>query len=76
MKRLVAAGLWFYAFWYLGSTIAGLLGLPDLIGPVLGPAAAIIVGVDPRGAIWARDAAAIPAAPAAPVTAATEPGLA
>ncbi len=76
MKRLVATGLWFYAFWYLGSMIAGLLGVPDLIGPVLGPAAAILVGVDPRGAIWARETKTTPAAPVGARPAAAEPGAA
>lgn len=57
MKRVVATFLWFYAFWYLGSMIAGLIGVPDLIGPVLGPAAGIIVGLDPRGVIWGRPTA-------------------
>jgi hypothetical protein len=54
MKRLVATGLWFYAFWYLGSMIAGLVGIPDLLGPLLGTAAGVIVGADPRGLIWSR----------------------
>jgi hypothetical protein len=76
MKRIAATLLWFYAFWYLGSMIAGLLGVPDLLGPILGPVAAIIVGVDPRGAIWARETPAIPAVPATTRAAATEPGAA
>ncbi|HEX4898082.1 MAG TPA: hypothetical protein VFV53_06935 [Candidatus Limnocylindrales bacterium] len=54
MKRLVATGLWFYSFWYLGSMIAGLLGVPDLLGPLLGTAAGIFIGADPRGLIWNR----------------------
>jgi hypothetical protein len=57
MKRYFAAALWFYSFWYLGSMIAGLVGVPDLIGPVLGTAAGVIVGVDPRGLIWSRPTA-------------------
>lgn len=54
MKRLAAAALWLYAFWYLGSTVAALAGVPDLLGPTLGLAAGLIVGVDPRQAIWRR----------------------
>ena len=60
MKRYLAAALWAYSFWYLGSVIAAILGVPDLIGPVLGPAAGIIVGFDPRGVIWGRAAATAP----------------
>jgi hypothetical protein len=54
MKRLAAATLWFYAFWYLGSTIATFAGVPDLLGPVLGLAAGLIVGIDPKRLIWVR----------------------
>ena len=52
MKRITATLLWFFAFWSLGSMVAALLGVPDLIGPVLGVAAGVIVGVDPRRVIW------------------------
>jgi len=74
MKRYLATVLWFYAFWCLGSMIAGLLGVPDLIGPVLGLAAGFIVGVDPRRVIWAHPTATTQA-PARASTAA-EPGAA
>ena len=63
MKRLVAAGLWYYAFWYLGSTIAGLLGVPDLIGPVW-TSGRDPRGLDPRGAIWAHESSRDSARPA------------
>ncbi|MCI0581771.1 MAG: hypothetical protein L0227_02570 [Chloroflexi bacterium] len=59
MKRLAITGLWLYAFWYLGSMIAALMGVPDLLGPALGIAAGIIVGVDPRRLIWARPGLAL-----------------
>ncbi len=54
MKRLLAATLWFYAAWYAGSLLAAVIGVPDLIGPVVGIAAGLIVGVDPRHLIWNR----------------------
>ena len=54
MKRFAAAALWFYAFWYLGSTIAAFAGVPDLLGPGLGLASGLIVGIDPRRLIWTR----------------------
>jgi hypothetical protein len=54
MKRTAAAILWFYAFWYLGSAVAAILGVPDLLGPVLGLTAGVMVGVDPRRLIWVR----------------------
>lgn len=53
MKRLVASVLWFYSCWYAGSMAATLLGLPDF-GPVLGIAAGLLVGLDPRHLIWNR----------------------
>ena len=54
MKRIAAASLWFYAFWYLGSTLASVVGVPDLLGPVLGLSAGLIVGMDPARRIWTR----------------------
>jgi hypothetical protein len=57
MRRVAATFLWFYSFWYLGSMVAALVGVPDLLGPVLGIAAGVVVGVDPRRLIWARTAA-------------------
>jgi len=62
MKRTAVAALWFYSFWYLGSMIASLVGVPDLLGPVLGFTAGAIVGVDPRRLIWSRSAHRTPAA--------------
>lgn len=53
-KRAVATILWFYAGWYAGATLAFLLGLAPALGPILGTAAAAIVAVDPRRAIWSR----------------------
>ncbi len=58
MKRLISAALWFYAFWYLGSTASLAIGVPDLLGPVLGLSAGLIVGIDPRHVIWRRTARA------------------
>lgn len=56
MKRLISAVLWFYAIWYLGSAVSVALGIPDLLGPVLGLSAGLIVGIDPKHAIWRRTA--------------------
>jgi hypothetical protein len=65
MKRLVAAALWLYSFWYLGSMIAAIVGVPDLLGPALGLAAGVIVGIDPRRLIWTRQTARRTASPPA-----------
>jgi hypothetical protein len=54
MKRIAVTALWLYAFWTLGSAVAFFAGLPDLLGPVLGVAAGLIVGIDPRRLIWSR----------------------
>jgi hypothetical protein len=53
-KRVLATVLWFYSMWYLGATIAFVLGLSPALGPILGTAAAAIVGRDPRHLIWTR----------------------
>jgi len=53
-KRALAAVLWFYAAWYLGSMVAYVLGLSDALGPIFGTAAAAIVAGDPRRLIWTR----------------------
>jgi hypothetical protein len=55
-KRAAAAILWFYAGWYAGASIAFVAGLSPMLGPILGTAAAAIVGVDPRRMIWTRRA--------------------
>jgi hypothetical protein len=51
-KRALITFLWFYSFWYLGNTIALYLGLPDILGPILGIAAGTLVAIDPRRIIW------------------------
>jgi hypothetical protein len=45
--RLVAAGLWFLAALYAGSTLHGITGLHDLVGPVIGLMSAILIVADP-----------------------------
>ena len=61
MKRYVAAGLWLYAFWYVGSMTASMLNVPDLLGPTFGIAAGLIVAIDHRRLIWTRPAPSTPA---------------
>ena len=53
-KRVLAAALWFYTGWYAGAFVAHLLGVSELIGPVIGAAAAALIGGDPRHIIWTR----------------------
>jgi hypothetical protein len=55
-KRIAAGILWFLAAWYLGAWIALLLGISDVLGPILGLAAAAVVVGDPLGLIWTRRA--------------------
>lgn len=61
MKRYVAAGLWLYAFWYVGSMTAAILSVPDLLGPTFGITAGLLVAIDPRRLIWARPTGSAPA---------------
>jgi putative effector of murein hydrolase LrgA (UPF0299 family) len=52
MKRFVAGFLWFFALWYLGAVVASILNVPDVVGPIVGLAAGVLVAVDPRHVIW------------------------
>ncbi|HET7472404.1 MAG TPA: hypothetical protein VFJ71_04685 [Candidatus Limnocylindrales bacterium] len=53
-KRVVAGVLWLYAGWFVGAFAAFAFGLPAVLGPIVGLAAAGLVGVDPRRLIWDR----------------------
>jgi hypothetical protein len=66
-KRVLAVFLWFYAGWYAGAILAAFAGVSELIGPIIGAAAAALFVGDPRGIIWGRRAR-IPARPTAPAT--------
>lgn len=52
LRRLASSALWGYALWYLGTLISAFLGVPDLLGPILGISGGLIVGVDPRHLLW------------------------
>ena len=52
-KRALATGLWFFAGWYAGNVIAYALGVSELLGPIVGTAAAVLVATDPRHLLWA-----------------------
>jgi hypothetical protein len=51
-KRIAAGVLWLFAGWYLGNIVAFHVGISDLLGPILGIAAAAVVAGDPLGLIW------------------------
>ncbi len=51
-KRLLVSALWFFAMWNAGALIADLFGFSQALAPILGFAAALIIGVDPRGILW------------------------
>jgi hypothetical protein len=55
-KRILAAVLWFFAAWYGWAIVAEFIGLPALIGPMLGIAAAALIAGDPFHAIWTERA--------------------
>ena len=59
-KRALAAVLWFYTGWYGGALVAHILGIPELVGPVVGTAAAVLFAGDPRGVIWKHATAISP----------------
>jgi hypothetical protein len=59
-RRVLAAFLWFYAGWYLGSYLAEMFGVTPLLGPIIGAALAAIVVGDPRRIIWTERSASEP----------------
>ncbi len=53
-KRIAAAALWFLSGWTVGNVFAMLVGVPEVVGPILGLAAAALVAGDPLGIIWVK----------------------
>lgn len=51
LKRLVTIALWFLLGWTLGAFLVWAIGAPEILGPMLGLAAALIVAVLPRAAL-------------------------
>ncbi len=63
LKRLIAGFLWAFTVYSGWELVAGLSGLPSLIGPVAAVALGLLVIVDPGHVIWptpSRRIAAIP----------------
>jgi len=48
LKRTLILALWFYAGWTLGGLLTWSTDLPEIIGPVIGAAAALAIAADPR----------------------------
>ena len=46
-KRLLAAGLWLLAALYAGSMLHAIIGVHELVGPVIGLMSASLIVVDP-----------------------------
>lgn len=53
-KRLTIAGLWSLAALYAGSTLHGVTGLHELVGPVIGLGSAGLIVIDPFGRLADR----------------------
>jgi Na+/H+ antiporter NhaC len=51
-KRILAASLWLFAGWYVGTAIAVFLGLPEVVGLLPGIAMAAFVAADPMRRLW------------------------
>lgn len=54
MKQALVTMLWAFSFWYLGSAVALYAGISDLLGPILGLAAGVLIVVDPHHAMRPR----------------------
>lgn len=57
LKQAVALALWFLSGWTLGNFLALAAGTPELLGPVLGLAAALFVALGVRRPVWRARAA-------------------
>lgn len=55
-KRVLATALWFYAGWFAGAFVAFMAGVSPVLGPMVGLAAAGLIGGDPFHVIWTRPA--------------------
>ena len=51
-RRILAAVMWFYAWWYAGAIIADVFHLSPMLGPIMGAAAAALFVGDPRKIVW------------------------
>lgn len=58
-KRAVAGLLWFFSIWATFELLWSVVGVPRLIGPILGLVAASLVVVDPTGRFWGRSPLAV-----------------
>jgi hypothetical protein len=56
-KRVLSAVLWFFAGWYVANFVAAIFGVSFLLGPLVGTAAAALIGGDPFGVIWSSSRA-------------------
>jgi hypothetical protein len=50
IKRLLAASMWLFAALYAGSMLHAIVGVPDLVGPIVGLGTACVIAVTPRRA--------------------------
>ena len=47
-KRLLTAGLWLFAALYAGSMLHSIVGMPELVGPIIGLGTAAVILVTPE----------------------------
>ena len=61
-KRVLSTVLWFLAGWYVANILAFVFGVSDIMGPVVGLAAAALIGGDPFHVIWTTKSTSSPVA--------------
>lgn len=50
--RVLSTVLWFFAGWYVANFAVAFFGASTLIGPIVGIAAAVLIGGDPFHLLW------------------------
>ena len=59
LKQFATISLWFLSGWTFGAFLVWAVGAPEVLGPMLGLAAALIVAVLPRASLtWSAQGAA------------------
>jgi hypothetical protein len=60
--RVLSTVLWFFAGWYVANFAVALFGANAMVGPIVGIAAAALIGADPFRVLWTSKDSSSPVA--------------